>query len=202
MKNIFQKISIALAQFKNKGRNWFVAYAEGPHATFWLVVFSFSEAIFFPLPPDLFLIAALTARRMKWVFYALLTTLVSIAGGVVGYGIGIYFFDVIGEPIVKLYGLEQEMITIGNLFSENAFLVIFTAAFTPIPYKIFTIGAGFFSINMFTFLVASFLGRGIRFFVVSYVMYRYGSLIKYLTYKYFNILSIAVLILVVLFFAF
>ncbi len=186
-----------LARTRDKIRNWVVKHAEGPRAKIWLAAISFAEASFFPIPPDILLIAILLVKSKHWFFYASLTTLFSVLGGVLGYFIGVLFFDTVGEFLVSFYHLEDEMLVVRGYFSDNAFTAIFLAAFTPIPFKVFTITAGLFKINLLVLIVASVLGRGARFFAISYVLRRYGKQIEGFVYKYFNIFSCVVAAFVV-----
>ena len=178
-------------------RDWGVKHAEGPHAKMWLAAVSFAEASFFPIPPDMLLIAILLTKSKRWFFYATFTTLFSVLGGIFGYFIGVFFFDTVGEFLVSFYHLEHEMFVVSEYFSNNAFVAIFLAAFTPIPFKVFTITAGFCKINLLVLIVASILGRGIRFFVISYMLRKYGKQIGGFVYKYFNIFSLIVAIFIV-----
>jgi len=170
--------------------NWTVRHAKGAHAKFWLVVFSFMEASFFPIPPDILLIAILLTNSARWFWYCLITTLSSVAGGIFGYLIGCFFFVFIGEPLIAFYNLETSVAQVRVLFDNNAFWAIFLAAFTPIPFKVFTIAAGLFNINFGVFLIASLLGRGMRFFAIGYLLRRFGKKISAFLYKYFNIFSL------------
>ncbi|GMQ95167.1 MAG: YqaA family protein [Patescibacteria group bacterium] len=184
-----------LDNMKKKMRDWAVRHASGPHAKLWLSILSFSEASFFPVPPDILLVGILLAReRLKWVFYATLTTVFSVLGGAFGYALGFMFFDVFGEQIVSFYGLEEQMRVVSEAFSQNAFWTIFAAAFTPIPYKVFTLAAGLFNINFVVFMLASLAGRGIRFFATGYVLKLYGERIANVLYTYFNIFSLVALL--------
>jgi membrane protein YqaA with SNARE-associated domain len=189
---------------KDRIRGWAVRHAEGPHAKFWLSALSFSEASFFPVPPDVLLIAILLANKARqWFYHAFLTAGFSVLGGVLGYGIGFFFFDIFGQQLISFYGLQEQFGHMKSVFDEAAFWTIFAAAFTPIPYKIFTITAGLFSVNFFTFIIASVLGRGIRFFAIGFILKHYGEKIANVLYKYFNIFSfIALFILVVLAYSF
>ena len=185
---------------KNKIRDWSIKHAEGPHAKSWLAALSFSEASFFPVPPDILLIAILLANKARqWFLYVLITSGFSILGGVLGYFIGLFFFDLFGQHIISFYGLESQFVYLKNIFQGAAFLTIFTAAFTPIPYKIFTITAGLFGVNFFIFITASILGRGIRFFILGFLLKLYGESISKVLYKYFNIFSITMIIALGLF---
>ena len=189
-----KKILDSLARLKIKGRDWFMRRAHGPHAKAWLIFFSFGEASFFPIPPDILLIAILLAGASRWFQYALITTVTSALGGAFGYFVGIFFFGVAGKFIISFYGLEEEMFRVAQLFEDNAFLTIFTAAFTPVPYKVFTIAAGFFKIDFWVFLLASIVGRGMRFFAIGYAVKLYGKTLGRFIYKYFNILSIIIIL--------
>lgn len=171
-------------------RDWAVRHAEGPGAKRWLAFFSFAEASFFPIPPDVLLISILaTQERKEWKQYALIATIFSVLGGVFGYLVGWLLYDSVGVLIVELYNLEEYMVTVKEIFSENAFVTMFLAGFTLIPYKIFTISAGFFEISLLAFLAASILSRAARFFVVSYIMYVFGEELGKFAFRYFNILT-------------
>ena len=182
-----------LQTFKDWLRDWTVKRAERKNAKWWLFGIAFAESSFFPIPPDVFLVAILmTQERLKAFFYAGLTTLGSVLGGMFGYAIGFFFFKTVGVWMIGLYHLEEQMLVVQKLFTENAFFAIFTAAFTPIPYKVFTIAAGLFNINLVTFIIASILGRGGRFFLVAMVMRYFGKHFADVLYRYFNIITIVV----------
>lgn len=172
---------------------------SGPHAKWWLCVISFSESSFFPIPPDLYLIPVVARNKHKWFYFAFITTISSVVGGLLGYFIGSVLFETVGKWLVSVYHLEKELETVGTFFNQNAFLSIFTAAFTPIPYKVFTIAAGLFKINIYTFVVASVLGRGMRFFTVAYIMKLFGERISNLVLKYFNVATLVFALFFILF---
>jgi membrane protein YqaA with SNARE-associated domain len=193
MKNYLRKIKINM-------RDWMVKHAGGIHARRWLSFFSFAEASFFPIPPDFILIAILGAKQQKnWFYYSMLTALWSVLGGALGYAIGFLLFDSVGQWLVTTYNLQDHMITVKELFDQNAFWAIFISGFTPIPYKIFTISAGFFSINFFTFIVASIISRFLRFFIVGYIMKVFGKEMSKFAFKYFNILTIVFAVGIIVF---
>jgi len=178
-----------------------MGYAESRHASYWLSFFAFIEASFFPLPPSTLMTAIITSgQRHRWIFYATITTIFSVLGGLFGYLIGFVFFDTVGQIIIKTYDLSDEIIKVGSQFDANAFISILVAAFTPIPYKVFTLAAGFFKIDLFTFITASVIGRGLRFYIVAwflnFVEERTGD--KYI--KHINTLAIAVALLVIIYF--
>ncbi len=185
---------------------WTTRHAEGKNAKWWLFGISFAESSFFPIPPDVLLVAILMTReRVRAFYYASITTAGSVLGGLFGYAIGYFFFQTVGVWLVATYQLEAEMITVQKLFVDNAFLAIFVAAFTPIPYKVFTIAGGLFGISIPVFIIASVLGRGMRFFAVAAVMRFFGGHISRAFYRYFNLISLALVfavgVVVFIFFA-
>lgn len=187
-------------RLKIKLRNWMVKSADSPHAKWWLLFISFAEASFFPIPPDFLLIAILGARQKhKWMYYSLITTAGSVLGGVFGFVIGFLLFDSVGQFLIGAYNLGQYMEVIQELFTENAFWAIFIAGFTPIPYKIFTISAGFFGVNFLIFVIASTISRLSRFFAVGYIMKVLGEDMSKFVFKYFNILTLLFAVGVIIF---
>ena len=182
-----------LEKVREKIRAWAIAHAQKPYATFWLSAMSFAEASFFPLPPDIMLIAMLLSGRAgQWFRLAFITSLFSVLGGLFGYAIGYFFFDAFGGAIISFYGLEEQFAQMKEVFSGAAFLTIFAAAFTPIPYKVFTIAAGLFNVPLGVFLAASVLGRGIRFFAVAYMLKLFGRQVADVLYRRFNLISLLV----------
>lgn len=165
---------------------WARTHAHTRRAKWILAVVSFAESSFFPIPPDVLLIGIQMMKVPRWWLTALITTVSSVLGGAFGYLIGYFFFDSLGQWVVTTYALEDEMIHVGTLFTANAFLAIFTAGFTPIPYKIFTIAAGFFHIDFLTFMVASLFSRAARFFLVAFLADRYGGKIAHLIFRYMD----------------
>ncbi len=170
---------------------WTTRHAEGKHAKWWLFGVAFAESSFFPIPPDVLLVAILMTReRVRAFYYASITTAGSVLGGLFGYAIGYFLWQTVGTWVVSMYHLEAQMVAVQKLFVDNAFFAIFVAAFTPIPYKVFTIAGGLFGISIPTFIVASILGRGARFFTVAGIMRYFGGHIARLLYQYFNLISI------------
>jgi len=180
---------------KTSVRDWFVHYAETPHALRWLAFFSFIESSFFPIPPDPLMAAMALAHRHRWVRFAAITSLFSVLGGMFGYFIGVFFFDIVGAAIIAFYNLEEEAAQVAELFNDNAFLTMLVAAFTPIPYKVFTISAGFFSVDLFVFIVASVLGRSSRFFIVSFLTQKYGVRFGTAVHGYFDLVTVLLLLI-------
>jgi len=188
-------------EHKEKAYGWFERQAHKPHALFWLLVIAFTESSFFPIPTDPFMAAILLVNRHKWWRYSLYVTIASVLGGVLGYGIGYALYETVGKPIVEFYNLQEEFEHITNLFQEHAFWTIFTAAFTPIPYKMFTIAAGLAQVNLFLFIVASIIGRGLRFFIVAAIMRTLGKQLGNVFFKYFNTITSTIVLLIIIYIA-
>lgn len=177
--------------------DWMVNKADHPHAERYLAGLAFAESSFFPIPPDVLLIAMGFCRREKALRYALICSVGSIAGGIVGYGIGYGLYEAIGAPIVAFYQLQELMISIGTKYEANAFLTVFTAAFTPIPFKLITIAAGLFKISFGPFIIASAIGRSARFFMVALVIRELGPRARPFIEKYFELFTVAFTVLLV-----
>jgi membrane protein YqaA with SNARE-associated domain len=144
-------------------------WSRHPHATWYLAGLSFAESSFFPVPPDVMLAPMSMARPQRAMFLALLTTLASTAGGVLGYLIGMLAFDAI-EPLLHELGYFQNYLQVREWFTEWGVWVVFVAGFSPIPYKVFTITAGVVGMVFLPFVLASMVGRGSRFFLVAALM--------------------------------
>jgi len=178
--------------------NWVLSWANSKYSTLALAVNAFAESSFFPIPPDVLQISLSVSRPKKSYRYALIAGIFSVIGGIFGYLIGFFLFESIGKLIITNLGYEHYFQVVGQLYRDNAFLVILGSAFTPIPYKVFTIAAGFWSVGLFPLIVASTIGRFGRFFIVATLIYFFGERIKIFIDKYFNWLSILFFILVVL----
>ena len=159
---------------------WVLHWAETPYALPALVILSFAESSFFPIPPDVLLLALCVGAPRQSFRFALWCSVASVAGGALGYGIG-YAAEPLGRwLIIDVFGYGQFWETVAQLYGENAFLSILTAAFTPIPYKVFTIAAGVFheQVSIFTLLGASAIGRSARFFLVAGTIFTFGPAVK------------------------
>ena len=169
-------------------RSWSFKWIDSPYLVFALFFIAFAESSFFPIPPDILLIAILAASAVRWWYFALIVTIGSILGGIFGYILGLGFYELIGIKIVEMYNLHRFMDSIAIKYSENAFFTIFLAAFTPIPYKIITISAGLFKISFWQFMFASIFGRGLRFFGIALFFKFFGKHFGHLVEKHFNII--------------
>lgn len=183
-------------------RDWSVSKIKSKYAAWWLGLFAFTDAVFSPIPPDIFMIPMVLARKTKWLLYSFITSSLSVIGAFTGYLIGFWLFDVFGQQIISFYGIESQFAQVSEMFASNAFLAIFVGAFTPLPYKVFAISAGLFKINLIIFFIASALGRSIRYFLIGYLVFKYGSFVSEKINKYSRVLKIifALTVLYILFF--
>ena len=154
---------------------WVEKWADHHHAKTALSVVAFVESSFFPIPPFVLIVAMLAnEKRPSWIKLAIIGTLSSVLGGVAGYFIGKFFYGYIGAPLIAFYGLTNEVANLGQMFKDHVFITILLASLSPAPYKVFTLSAGLFSVNLWSFIFASLVGRSIRFFAVSYLSNKYG----------------------------
>ena len=185
--------------------DWMLHWSESKYGPFALFCLAFAESSFFPIPPDVLLIALALGARKKSFQFAIICSLASIAGGLFGYGIGHYLWweGTAYSGIAHFFFnnipgfTEQVFLSVQNQYDHYGLMIIFTAGFTPIPYKIFTITAGAFDINLFNFLIASAISRSARFFLVAGLIWKFGKPIKLFIDKYFNILTILFTILLI-----
>ncbi len=178
-------------------KEWMEKFAENPHSLWWLFILSFAESSFFPIPPDVLLIAIAVSNPKKALPAALYCTLGSVLGGVFGYAIGYYFMEAVGNPIVDFYGKQDAMEKFILMYQEYGALFLAGAAFTPIPYKISTIVSGAAGMDIIEFISISSIGRAARFFLVGGLIYIYGPQIKKIIEKYFDKLSVIFLVLLI-----
>lgn len=177
--------------------DWVLHWAETPYGSLALVLLAFSESSFFPVPPDVLLIALAISIPRRSFFYALIATVSSVLGGILGYYIGIGLMEAVGWKIIHFYHAEDLFQQLFETFNEYNFWAVLTAAITPIPYKVFTISAGAARTDFTVFMIASILGRSIRFFAVGTLIYFSGERIKHFIDKYFNILTFVFVILLI-----
>ena len=186
--------------------DWALSWADKPSGPAALGIMSTAEASFFPIPPDVLLIPLTLGKRKKAFHFALICSVGSILGACIGYGIGHwawwindgsfsgfaqFFFD-------HIPGFSHDgFIRIQSLYEEYNFLIVFTAGFTPIPFKLFTISAGAFNINFSLFVLASIISRSARFFLVAGLIKKFGEPIREFIDNYFNILALAFTVLLI-----
>ena len=160
-------------------------------------ILAFSESSFFPIPPDVLLIALAVGKPEKALKFAAICTAGSVLGGMLGYLIGWQFMAAVGERIVAFYGLTEKVDYIEMLYNQYDAWAVGIAGFTPIPYKVFTIAAGAFKINFLVFIIASAVSRSARFFLVGGLIHFFGPGIQAFIDKYFNLLAVVFTILLV-----
>ena len=186
--------------------DWVLHWAETPYGPWVLFILAFAEASFFPIPPDALLIALVLGVRKKAFKFATLCTIGSVLGALLGYSIGHFvwwnapneFSSIANFFYANVPGFNEKIFfNVKELYDKWNFWIIFTAGFTPIPYKVFTITAGAFNVNLLLFLVASIASRAGRFFVVSFLIWKFGEQIKSFIDKYFNLLAIVFTVLLI-----
>ena len=169
---------------------------------YYLALVSFIESSFFPIPPDVMVIPMVISKKSHFFKIFLIVTIFSVLGGVLGYFIGAFFFD-IGTQIMTFYGYEEKLIYLKNsLINSEGFYawlgILFLAGFTPLPYKVFTIASGLIGFNFLIFVLISLISRGLRFFLVSYLSYKFGDLFNEFMdkhgSKWFTIIGILIVI--------
>lgn len=154
--------------------DWCIAAADKPYAVWILGIVSFAESSFFPVPPDAMLIPMAMAQPKKAWQFALVCTIASVAGGVLGYAIGALLYDSIGGWIIKLYGYGDKVEAFRAAYAEYGAWIILLKGFTPIPYKLVTITSGFAAYSLPLFILFSVITRGARFFLLAFLLNRYG----------------------------
>lgn len=164
-----------------------------PYPIFGLMITAFAESSFFPIPPDVIYIPLALMEPKKAFLYAFITTIFSVLGGIFGYFIGKFG----GKPIVNKFISEEKLYQVKLFYNRYDVWAIIIAGFTPIPYKVFTISAGLFDLNLKRFIIASFIGRGGRFFIVCGLIYFFGQEIKTFLDRYFELATIGITILLV-----
>ena len=172
-------------------------WAKHRHATKYLCALSFSESSFFPIPPDVMLAPMALAQPEKAFRFALLTTLFSVLGGMLGYGIGYFLFDNIA-PWLQETKYWEKYLTAESWFKEWGFWAVFVAGFSPIPYKVFTIAAGALQMSFLPFVLASLVGRGARFFLVAMLIAAGGEKLESKLRQYMDIIGWVIVTIVVI----
>ena len=158
--------------------DWVMGLAARRDAVWVLALIAFIESSVFPIPPDVLLIPMVLAARTRAWRFALVCTVASALGGVFGYAIGYFLFETVGRPIVEFYGATEEFSDLQRRYNEWGAWIVFTAGFTPIPYKLFTIASGVSQLDLTQFTVASVVGRGLRFYLVAALLWWIGPPVR------------------------
>ncbi len=186
--------------------NWMLGWANSKWGAVALFCFAFAESSFFPVPPDVLLIALCLGATARSFRYALTCTVASVLGAMLGYTIGYFLWQTPGGEFTAVAdfffrvipGFTPDVYTqISGMYEQYNFWIIFAAGFTPLPYKVFTITGGVFHINFVMFIIASVISRGLRFFLVSWLIWKFGPPIKVFIDKYFNTLALVFTVLLV-----
>ena len=189
MKNIYEKII-----------KWCINFCSKKNSKIYLNTISFIESIFFPLPTDIFLFPFVLANKKEYLKITIYVTLFSVLGGVVAYYIGYFIWNEISPILIEVYPKYISKINdFNNQFTEIGILLIIIGGFSPFPYKITCIGSGITGINIFLFIIFSILSRFLRFFLVSYFVYKYGEATKNIIGKYINIISIIIVVILIIY---
>lgn len=191
-----------IQETKGRVHGWLKRHADSHNARVWLAAISFSESSFFPIPTVFFLVAVIALGAKRWILNASIATVFSVLGGVFGYAIGFFLFDIIGSKIIEFYGLTAGLEEVRMLYAGSAFFAVLAGAFTPLPYKVFTLSAGFLGIPFFTFVMASALGRALQFYAIAYIVHVFGENIARVVFKHFTIITfvlVALILFVLLF---
>ncbi|NLH17510.1 MAG: DedA family protein [Phycisphaerae bacterium] len=181
--------------------DWVLHFSHTPYGARALFCFSFAESSFFPIPPDVLLAPLSLGAPRKWVYFATICSIASVIGGILGYGIGVFLWDLIGPWVfahLGSIGFTPEVFkTFQDLYNRYDFWIVFSCGFTPLPYKVCTISAGVAEINFAGFIIASVLSRSARFFLVAGLFGWKGETIRPFIEKYFNWLSLAFVALLI-----
>ena len=185
-----------------------IKLAAHKNSNYFLGIISFLESSFFPIPPDIMIAPMAIAKKKEFLKIFLIATIFSVLGGIFGYLIGAYFFD-LAMNIVEFYNYENKLVDIKDALSKGDgfyawITILFLAGFTPLPYKVFTITSGLISFNLPIFILISFVSRGLRFFIVSFLSSRFGdTFTNYMNrygQKWFTIVGIGIVIIAILFY--
>jgi membrane protein YqaA with SNARE-associated domain len=176
-----------------------LTWAEHKYSVYYLALLSTIESFILPYPPPDIMLAPMALKQANKAYYfALITTIFSVIGGVIGYILGYFFLDLI-SPIITNLGYDAKLITLKEWFNEYGVLIVFVAGFSPIPYKIFTIGGGIMAMSFLPFVVISFISRGLRFYLVAFLVKKYGEKCDDFLRKYIDYLGYLVIILAIIF---
>ena len=166
-------------------------------AIYWLFAIAFIESSFFPIPPDVMLIPMILAAPKKAWSIAGVATVGSVIGAYLGYAIGFYFFQLIAEPLLNFYGYLEKFNSFKDLYNQYGAWIVFGAGLTPFPYKFITIASGVVHMNLIVFTIASIIARGMRFFLVAWLLKKYGETMREFIEKNLGWLSILFLLLLI-----
>ena len=175
-----------------------IEISKKKYALSFLLIVAFLESFIFPIPPDIFLIFLILAQKNKAFYLAFYCTVLSVAGGILGYFIGSFFFDSLGQGILNYYNLNEKFLIFSESYNEFGAFIVAAGGFTPIPYKIITIFSGFVKMDFFEFTIASVISRGARFFLIATLLYFFGKKIEELLIKKFGLISLILFLIIII----
>lgn len=181
--------------------DWMLRMAGHRHALWIMAAVSFAESSFFPIPPDVMVVPMIVARRDRAFLIATVCTIASVLGGALGYAIGYYLYDSLGQWLVHLYGMEGGVETFRQKFAEYGMWIVLLKGLTPIPFKLVTIASGFAAFNFPLFMLCALITRGARFFLIAALLKRYGAPIQDFIERRLNLVAWAFLAILVAGFA-
>ena len=158
--------------------DWTLSLAHSPYSLWALAMVASIESSVFPIPPDLLIIPMIIAAPHRAFVIAGIATVFSVLGGMLGYGIGMFAFDSIGQPILESLGKADSMAEFSTRFNDMGFWAVLVAGLTPFPYKVITIMSGWTAMPLGTFVITSILARALRFFIIAALLYKFGALIR------------------------
>lgn len=177
--------------------DWTMSLADHRYALWFLAVVSFVESSVFPIPPDVLMIPMIIARPDRAWLIALVALVSSVLGGILGYVIGAFAYEAIGEPILIALGKEDAMAAFATTFNDFGFWAVLTAGITPFPYKVITIMSGFTGMPFMTFVATSILARGLRFFIVAGLLWKFGEPVREFIEKRLGLVFVAFVVLLI-----
>jgi len=176
---------------------WTLRQAASPHALWILAIVAFVESSIFPIPPDILLIPMVLAMRNRAWLLAGICTVASVTGGMAGYGIGAFLYESMGQPILELYGKLEKFESFQAMYNEWGAWIVMMGGLTPFPYKVITIASGVTGLNIVTFTLFSIVARGIRFFLIAWLLWHFGAPIKAFIERYLGLLTILFFVLLI-----
>ena len=173
-------------------------FTESKYSNPFIFFICFIEAIIFPFPQEIFMIPMMAANHKKIFKIALYALLGSITGAIFAYFIGMYFFDLIGKPIIEFYNFQNELETFSQNIKNHGFLYVFVGGFSPIPFKLVTLSSGFLGVSFIVFIIASLISRAVRFFLIGFIIWKFGPNILRVYEKRFNLYTVLIIFIALL----
>ena len=177
--------------------DWTLGLAQHPHALWALAVVAFAESSFFPIPPDIIMIPMIIARPNRAFLIAGVALVASVLGGMLGYAIGAFAYETLGQPMLASLGKADAMAAFAERFNGVGFWAVLTAGVTPFPYKVITIMSGWTAMPLGTFIVTSIIARGLRFFIVALLLWKFGAPIRDFIEKRLGLMFILFVLLLI-----